>query len=204
MVSVGIFSVEYVLRLYACTADPRCRHPVKGRLRFAITPLVLVDLFAVLPFYVSAINADLRFLRMLRAIRIIRLAKIARYSEAVRTLGRVLNSKKEELAISLGLLTLLLILVSALMYYAEHDVQPDKFSSIPAAFWCAIATLSTVGYGDVYPITPLGKIVGAGAAVLGIGMFALPTGILGAGFLLEIQKGKQAPQRCPHCGNTIE
>ena len=202
--SVAVFTIEYALRVFTCTIDARYSHPVFGRLRFAVTPLAVVDLLAILPFYLTFLDMDLRSLRILRAARIVRIAKLARYSQAMQTLGRVLVAKKEELLITLGLLVVLLILASTMMYYVERDVQPKDFSSIPAALWWGIATLSTVGYGDVVPVTFFGKILGAVVAVLGIGMFALPTGILGAGFLIEIQKRKRKPEACPHCGKPVQ
>ena len=202
--SVAVFSTEYVLRLYSCTSVSQYQHPFWGRLRYAVTPLALVDLLAILPFYLPMLNADLRELRILRILRVLRLAKLARYSDALRLVGKVVLSKKEELSMTLLLLAVLLIMTSTAVYYAEHENQPEQFSSIPAAMWWGIATLSTVGYGDIYPITPVGRIFGAMVAVLGIVMFALPTGILGAGFLEELQKRKMGQRRCPHCGKEME
>jgi voltage-gated potassium channel len=88
------------------------------------------------------------------------------------------------------------------MYFAEHEAQPDKFSSIPASMWWAVATLTTVGYGDVYPVTVLGRVAGGCLALLGVGLFALPTAILGAG-LVEAAQSARVPQACPHCGNPV-
>lgn len=201
--SVAVFSAEYLLRLYSCTAAPQYSQPFLGRLRYAVTPLALVDLLAILPFYLPMFHADLRSLRILRVLRVLRLAKLARYSDALRLVGKVIRSRKEELAMTIMLLVVLLIIASTAVYYAEHESQPDQFSSIPAAMWWGIATLSTVGYGDMYPVTPTGRVFGAVVAVLGIGMFALPTGILGAGFLEEIQRRRRGRNRCPHCGREI-
>ncbi len=120
----------------------------------------------------------------------LRILKIGRYSKAMITIGRVLNSKKEELAITGFVLGILLILASSLMYYVENTAQPDVFTSIPAAMWWGIATLTTVGYGDIYPVTILGKVLGALIAVLGIGLFALPAGILAGGFGEELKSLK--------------
>lgn len=189
--SVAIFTVEYALRLWSCTASPRYATAVVGRLRFAATPLALIDLMAILPF----LGVDLRFIRSVRLFRLFRVAKLGRYSTAIRTVGRVLVAKKEELAITLLVLFLLLLLASCLMYFAEHGAQPEAFSSIPAAMWWGVATLTTVGYRDMYPVTSLGKAIAAAIAILGIGMFALPTGILGAGFVEEIQKGRPRQHR---------
>jgi len=111
--------------------------------------------------------------------------------------------KKEELVITLMSVAVLLILSSSLMYFVENDVQPNAFSSIPATMWWAIATLTTVGYGDIYPVTPLGKILGAIIALLGIGLFALPAGILSSGFAEAIRRKEDTIVICPHCNKEI-
>lgn len=200
--SVAVFSVEYLLRLWSAPEDPRYRGPVLGRLRWAVTPLALVDLLAVLPFFLAASGLDLRFLRALRLMRLLRLAKAVRYVEALGLLAAVFRSKKEELALTAAAVGLLLVIAASLMYYAEGSAQPEAFSSIPETMWWAIATLTTVGYGDVYPVTGLGRFLGAWVAVLGIGLFALPTAILGSGLMEEL--GRRAGRRtCPHCGGPL-
>lgn len=205
IVSVIIFSIEYVLRIWSCVADEKYSGSVKGRIRFAISPMALVDLFAILPFYLPMlIPMDLRFLRALRLFRIFRVLKIGRYSKAVQILARVFMAKKEELLITIVAVSVLLIISSSLMYYLERDAQPDAFSSIPAALWWGIITLSTVGYGDVYPVTAFGKRLGMMVAISGIGMFALPAGILGSGFVEYVQSKKKSSQTCPHCGRRID
>lgn len=201
--SVVIFTAEYLLRLWCCTTSPDYTKPVRGRFKFALTPLALIDLLAILPFYLPWVGVDLRLVRVVRLFRLFRLAKLVRYSVALRTFDRVLREKKEELLTSLTFLMLLLILAATLMYFAENDAQPENFSSIPAAMWWGIATLTTVGYGDVYPVATIGKLIGSVIAVLGIGMFALPTGILGAAFLEEVERRKAKPKQCPHCGKDL-
>lgn len=203
LVSVGIFTVEYVLRLWSAPARPEYRHPLWGRLAFALKPMLVVDLLAILPFYLSVPNLDLRILRGLRLLRIFRVAKLARYANTLKTLQRVIRSEREALIATLAVLVLLVLVASSLMYFAEHDAQPKVFSSIPASMWWGIMTVTTVGYGDVFPITVFGKIVAAIIAVAGIGAFALPTAIVGAAFLREFQAGR-APRRCPHCGKAVE
>lgn len=202
--SVAVFSAEYVLRVWACTASPEYRHPLWGRLRFALTPLAIVDLLAILPFYIPATAVDLRFMRAVRLLRVFRILKLGRYSSALTTIARVVRSRKEELVGTLVIL--LLLLASSLMYLAENEAQPEQFSSIPATMWWGIITITTIGYGDMYPITPIGKLLAAVIAVLGIGMFALPTSILGAAFLEEIQSRQPKPARgtCPHCGLPLD
>jgi len=202
IISVIIFSVEYVLRLWACVEDPRYGHPVKGRLRYAVSPLALVDLMAILPFYLAFIATDLRILRILRVFRLLRMVKIARYSQTLQIFGRVLVATRIQLLLTLILMSVLLLLASSLMYAVEQEAQPEAFSSIPAAMWWAIATLTTVGYGDIYPVTAWGKFLGSLVAVFGIGMFALPTGVLGAAFLQELRSVPNVTV-CPHCGKEI-
>ncbi|MFH1420324.1 MAG: ion transporter [Planctomycetota bacterium] len=187
-VSVAIFTVEYILRIWSCTALSTFAAPYSGRLRYAIRPMLLVDLLAILPAYFTMLPIDLRFLRALRLLRILRILRLQRYSVALQTMTRVLLLKKEELILTLLTLLVLLLIASSLMYYAEHEEQPDAFSSIPATMWWGVAALTTVGYGDVCPVTPLGKVLASVIAILGIGMFALPAGILGGGFAELISK----------------
>ena len=175
---------------------------MKGRIRFSLTPLALVDLFAFLPFYIPfLIPVDLRFIRILRLFRLIRVFKLGRYSEAMKIFDRVIKRTWEELMLALSILFIVLVIFSSLMYYAEYLVQPDKFGSIPQSMWWAIVTLATVGYGDAYPVTVLGKIIGGMAVITGIAIFALPTAILSAGFIEEIQERKVVV--CPVCGHRI-
>jgi len=205
VVSILIFTAEYLLRLWSCTAAPRYSSPIIGRLRFAVSPLALIDLLAVLPFYLPLMGVDLRFVRAVRLFRLFRIAKLGRYSRALRTLGKVFVAKKEELGITLFALLILLLISSCLMYLAEHEAQPEAFSSIPAAMWWSVTTLTTVGYGDICPVTAEGKALAAAVAILGIGVFALPTGIIGAGFVEEMQDRKNRPpvKTCPHCGGRL-
>lgn len=210
LVSVAIFSVEYVLRLWVCVESDEVgrQHPFWGRVRYAFTPLALVDLVAILPFYLPLLGVDLRSARALRVLRILRLLKFARYSRGLRILLRVLQDRREELFAALGMLLALLVLSSSVVYYAERHAQPEAFSNIPETMWWAIATLTTVGYGDVYPITTLGRIFGAVVAVSGLLLLALPTGIVGAGFVEEFGRKRVAAQQalhhCPHCGEPLE
>ncbi len=185
IVSIGIFSAEYFLRVWSCTSSSDYKHPIFGRLHFIASPMAIVDLLAILPFYLSLFATDLRFLRALRLLRIFRILKLVRYSKALKTFGVIVVSKKEELIIT-GVLSVIVIFISSsFMYYFEHEAQPDEFSSIPDTMWWAVITLTTVGYGDTFPITNMGKIFGGAIAVVGIGMFALPAGILGSAFVLE-------------------
>jgi voltage-gated potassium channel len=205
---VMVFSIEYALRVWACVRNPRYSSPVKGRIRYALSPLALVDLMAISPFYLPLIiPIELRLLRLLRLLRIFRVLKLGRYSNAFETFADVLKSKKEELLITLIMAVIILILASSALYVVEREAQPDKFASIPDAMWWAVVTLATVGYGDVYPITPLGKFISALVALSAIGLFALPAGILAAGFAQSIQKrcNDNTDQTivCPQCGTEF-
>ncbi len=204
-ISVSIFSIEYVLRLWAVNLNPKYRHPLGGRIRYALSLMALVDLLAILPFFLPfIIPFDLRGLRALRLFRLFRLFKMSRYVKALDTLDDVIRAKKEELTIILAMIVILLVIASSVMYLVETEAQPDKFPSIPATLWWGVVTLTTVGYGDIAPITPIGKVIAGVIAFLGIGLFALPTGILAAGFAEEVQKRrKKEANVCPHCGKAI-
>lgn len=197
--SVVIFTIEYVARLAAAPAQPRFGTGARAALRWAITPLALVDLLAILPSLLG-----LGDLRVLRAFRLLRLLKLGRYNAALQTLGRVLRRTQATLTATLFLVLLALILTSSFLYYAERDAQPEAFSSIPAAMWWGIATLTTTGYGDVSPITTVGRFLAAVTALIGISVIALPVGILASAFVEELKESKnEATRACPHCGGAL-
>ncbi len=204
--SLTVFAIEYVIRLWAITANPRFSHPVTGRIRFVLTPLAIIDFLAILPLFLPPPTIDARFIRVIRVIRIFRVLKLVRYFRALRLLGHVIADRKEELVSIFLVLLILLALSSSLMYLVEHEDQPEVFTSIPATMWWSIVTLTTVGYGDTYPITALGQTIAAVIAILGIGMFALPAGLLGAGFVdaLAAHRSEDPELRCPHCGELID
>ena|ERR1700733_21490 len=197
--TVIVFSLEYILRLWCIVEDAGYERPILGRLKYMVTPLALVDLLAVVPFYLPAlITIDLRFIRILRLIRLVRVMKLGHYSKSLSQISRIVHRKRSELAASMFILAILLLVASTVMYYIEHDAQPEQFRSIPSAFWWGIETLTTVGYGDVAPITPLGKVCAAIIAILGIGLFGLPAAILASGFLEELQQ-KHDRLICEEC-----
>ena len=204
IVSIIVFTIEYLARLWSCTVDTRFHGAIGGRIRFASKGMPLIDLLAILPFYLPFLGIDLRSIRILRLFRIFRVAKIGRYYSSLNLIKQVFQTKNEELVLTSVLMGFLLVVSSTILYYCENPSQPDIFSSIPASLWWAVATLTSVGYGDIYPVTVLGKLFASLIAIIGIGMFALPTGILGAGFVEEIQKSKKITKTCPHCGKTID
>ena len=184
--STIIFTLEYGLRLWLCTVDRKYRHPIWGRLRYGLTPMAIIDFISTFPFYLLLVFHNLAVLKTLRLLRLARILKIGRHSKSVRSLVKVIITKQEELFITLSIISFLLIIASSLMFFAEHDAQPEAFSSIPAAMWWGVVTLTTVGYGDIYPVTVMGKLLGASLACFGIGVFVLPAGIVASSFVAEV------------------
>lgn len=184
--SIAVFSVEYVMRLWVCVESPARGEGWRARLRYALTPLAIVDLLAILPFYLGVFFAlDLRFLR---ALRLLRGLKFARYSTAMDLLLTVIRNEAATVASALFVMILIIVMAASGMYMIEHDAQPEAFQNIPRAIWWAAVTLTTVGYGDVVPITVGGKIFGLVITLAGVGMVALPAGILASGFSRELRK----------------
>ncbi len=208
-VSVVIFSVEYLLRLWTAPLMYPQERPAKARLKYAFSFMALVDLLAILPFYLPfIIPVDLRVLRMIRLLRILRILKVNRYTNALSTVGNVIKSRAAQLISSMLVVLVLMVMASVLMYNVESEAQPDVFQNAFSGLWWAVATLTTVGYGDIYPITVLGKLLSAVIALLGIGLVAVPTGIISAGFIENItttEQGAEDKKRfCPYCGKRLD
>ena len=188
--SVFVFSLEYVLRVFTAVENPNTPRPVMGRLRYMVGPTQIIDLLSVLPFYLTLfIQIDLRFLRVMRLLRIL---KLTRYSTAMTTVIEVITEELPSLGAALFVLMLITIFSASVMYLVEHEAQPDKFTSIPMAMYWAIITLTSIGYGDLYPVTPLGQFLTMIMACVGLGMIALPTGILATGFNEKLRKRAEA------------
>jgi voltage-gated potassium channel len=209
-VSVIVFSVEYVLRLWSCTADPRFAGAIRGRMRLALTPLALIDLVAIAPFYIELLlpgMLDLRFLRALRLLRLFRLLRSSRIVDAFTMTIRVLQSRRVELAISLAIVIVAMVLAAGAIYVVERGEPGTQFTSIPRAMWWAIVTITTIGYGDMFPMTPGGKVIGGLVAFIGICAVALPVGIVSSGFIEELRRQTAAPadaRTCPRCGGALD
>lgn len=206
--SVTVFAAEYLLRIW--TADllfPSSRHP---RLRYVFSFMAIVDLVAILPFFLPFVSADMRFLRMFRFLRIARLLrifKLGRYVDALHTIGDVIAQSASQLIMSIVICFFVMLFSSILMYTVENPVQPEQFPNILASLWWAICTLTTVGYGDVYPITAAGKFFASIISLVGIGIIAIPTGIISAGFTSLInEKNQNTAEKhyCPYCGHKID
>ncbi|MEZ5817186.1 MAG: cyclic nucleotide-gated ion channel [Hyphomicrobiaceae bacterium] len=188
MISVAIFTIEYLLRLWTSVEVPMLSRlpPWQARLRFARRPMLVIDLLAILPFYAgSVLGVDLRVLRVFRLLRFL---KLTRYSPAIHTLLRVVANEQRSLIGAFVLLLAALLVFSTGMYYIEGHVQPDKLGSIPEAAYWAMTTLTTVGYGDVSPITPLGKIWASLTMLCGLCILALPVAIIASGFSTEVSR----------------
>lgn len=203
VVSIILFTGEYFLRIYSIVENPKYKDPVTGRWRFISSPIAVIDLLAFVPFYISFLPLDLRFLRIFRLMAVFRLFKIARYLHALKIFRQVITERKEQLVLSFIFILFILVIISFVMFYTEHDAQPEEFSSIPATMWWGIATLTTVGYGDVVPVTTLGKFLGGLFAIAGVGLLALPAGILSSGFYELLHREKSPIKKCPHCGKEI-
>ncbi len=223
MLSVAIFTVEYIARLWAITIDEKYQGALRGRLKAAREPMAIVDLLAIAPFFLQILlpGLDLRFVRALRLFRIFRVFKVGRYAQSFGVLVRVVKSRREELLVATVIVIIAVVLSASIMYLCEHEAQPDDFRSVPHAMWWAIITITTIGYGDVAPITPIGRIFGGIVGYMGICIFALPVGILGGAFIEEMERQRlekltvrksegvtetrpPGPRiHCPHCGEGI-
>ena len=205
LVSLVLFSIEYVLRVWTCVHDDRYRHPVYGRLRYMTSPGALIDLLAILPFYLHVfIGFDFRELRIIRLFRLLRLLRLTAYMKAAKLMLNVFRTTFNQLMLSLVLTLFLVVVSSCLVYFSEHTAQPQVFSSIPETIWWSVITLTTVGYGNMVPVTVIGKIFTSIILFAGVALFALPAGIITAGFLEETRKEKKHPHTCPHCHLPID
>jgi len=189
IITVSVFSVEYVLRVWSSIECETAtgKGPLRSRLRYMVSFHAIIDIIAILPFYFLTFglfgSVDMRFLR---AVRLLRVLKLTRYSAAMNMVFITFRENGRALAAAFLILLTVMLLAASGMYYFERESQPEDFGSIPAAMWWAFATLTTVGYGDVTPITVGGKIFGAMITVVGIGMVALPTSILASGYTQQL------------------
>ena len=195
-VTVIVFTIEYLLRIW--TADllyPEAKHP---RLKYIFSWMALIDLLAILPFYLPFFSADLRFLRMMRLFRLFRLLrvfKLGRYFDALQIIMKVIRSSAPQLVMAFVICFFVILFSAIVMYTVEYPVQPQQFPNIISSLWWALCTLTTVGYGDVYPVTALGKVFASVISLVGIGIIAIPTGIIAAGFdhMVSVDDGNALP-----------
>lgn len=207
-ITVIIFTVEYLLRIWVSEYIYPKKTKLFARLRYILTFMALIDLFSILPFYLPFVFPfDMRVLRALRIIRLLRIFKVNRYTNALSAIISVLKKKSSQLLSSMFIVILLMIIASILMYNVEHEAQPEIFQNAFSGLWWAVATFTTVGYGDIFPITVFGKILSGAISLLGIGLVAVPTGIISAGFIEKIDQDKGDDHQkkfCSYCGEKID
>lgn len=182
-ITVVFFAIDYILRIWTADYLYENMSPGKARLKFIFSWAGLVDLLSCLPFLVSSGGGALR---MFRIIRILRVFRIHHYADPLRVIGDVLKKKQGQLLSSIFIVMILMVASSLMMYNLEHEAQPEAFANAFSGFWWAANTLLTVGYGDIVPVTLAGKICGTLLTFLGVGMVAIPTGILSAGFMEQV------------------
>ena len=207
--SVTIFTIEYILRVWTSDMLYPKLNPIIARIRYIFSLMAIIDLLAILPFYLPMlISVDLRALRLLRLMRLMRIFKVSRYTNALSSIAAVLKSKSSQLISSTFVVMLLLLVSSMIMYSVENPAQPEVFTNAFSGLWWAVSTLTTVGYGDIVPITAFGKVLSGVIALLGIGLIAVPTGIISAGFMEHINKEEEADEDskhyCPYCGKKLD
>lgn len=185
-VNMLIFTIEYICRLYATR---------KNRLKYALTPFMIIDLIVLLPFYLSFFNVEIGFLRALRVIRIFKLFRLAKFAHFDNILSEIISEKKEEFLFIIMSLAILLLTITPLVYYAEVKVQPEVFSSMATTLWWAVITFTTVGYGDMYPVSTLGRILTTFVSFLGIAFYAIPGSIFTSALLEKINEKKKREGR---------
>ena len=195
--TVIVFTVEYAIRILTAHLAPEN----KGKTRWqSIKSYVfsfagLIDLISILPFYLNYTKIDLRVLRMLRLLRFLRVFKIARYNSSMKLVADVIKDKSSEIGVIMGVIIIIMIISSFLMFYAENKAQQEQFPNVLSCLWWAVVTMTTIGYGDVYPVTVAGKVIGSIMALLGIGLVAMPTGIISAGFLEKVNERKEQKRK---------
>ena len=195
-ISTSLFAVEYLLRLWCAVEQTTYAGPILGRLRWMLRPVAIFDLIVVVTYFAPV---DLRFLRLVRLLRLLRVMSLDRMAGTYDALKNSIAARKELLLVSAVLMFCSLFASAALVYVCEHAAQPTVFTSIPATLWWSVVTLTTIGYGDMVPITVAGKLCAALTTIFGIGVFALPAAIL-TGAVIEADSRSKT---CPHCGKPL-
>lgn len=182
MVNIFIFTLEYVLRVYSIN---------KNKLKYMLTPLMIVDLIVLLPFYLTFFNIDLGFLRGLRIIRIFKLFRLAKFNEFDKIITEILKEKKEEFLYIVIAIFVLLFTLTPLVYFVETKAQPEVFTSMSTTLWWSVTTFTTVGYGNMYPITTIGRMLTTVVSALGIAFYAIPGSIFTSSLLDKINEKRK-------------
>ena len=209
VIFVIVFSIEYALRLWTAELIYPNLPAWRARIKYAMTPMAIIDLLSVLPFYLPMVGISVGTLKALRLVRVLRIFKINRYTSALSLIGRVLKTRATQLLSSILVIFVLIFIAAMLMYDVEHKAQPEVFNNALSAMWWAMSTITTVGYGDIYPITNIGRIISGFITFLGIGLTAIPTGIISAGFIEQskvIKNMKEVKSRdvCEYCGQKVK
>jgi len=208
-ISIVTFTVEYFLRLWTADLLYPNKHPLKAKLSYMLSWIAIVDLFSILPYYLPMVfPVSLIVLRVIRLTRLFQIFKLTRYVLSMRSIWAVIRRKASQLVSSIVVIFMLITIVSLIMYSVENPAQPEVFRNGFSGMWWAIATLTTVGYGDIYPITAFGKVLAAIISILGIGFVAVPTAIISSGFIQQIEEKEEVCaaerfQYCPHCGKKL-
>lgn len=203
-----IFVVEYILRLYASGYLDKYKG-LKGKLKYAITPYAIIDLLSILPYLLINMGFNSSFIRSLRLLRIFRLLRVRKYAIFIQLMKKIMSNIKEELIVLLFFAFVMLIILSFVVYDLENEAQPEVFTNIFQTMWWSVATLTTVGYGDMFPITTIGKIITAIITIMGIAFIAIPGGMFASEFISEIKRERDEhddkSKKCLKCGsNNIE
>ncbi len=191
-IAVGIFTLEYCLRMYCCVEEPGFKRAVTGRLKMAKSTSSIIDILAIAPFFLEVFLHHLIDLRFMRVFRLLRLLKLSRYTGATQSLSKVIVREWPVMAASAFIMLLLVVMTASLGYLFEHEAQPDKFENIPQAIYWAVITLASVGYGDISPITPAGRAMTIVLALIGIGIFAIPAALLSSAFSDQLKRDREA------------
>lgn len=204
LISIIFFTVEFILRVWTSDSVYKQMSSLYARLKYISSPKSIIDLISLISFYLPLfISGNFQLLRLLRLFRIFSLLKINRYSKSLTVLGNVFKNKGIQLISSFIIVFILMIFASLLMYYVENYTQPETFKNAFSSLWWVVATLTTVGYGDIYPITLSGQIIGIFVSLMGVGLIAIPTGIISVGFIVELNKNNKSEKPkhyCQHCG----
>jgi len=201
---IPIFVIEYVFRVYA-SGSLQKYHGLRGKLKYMTSAFALVDLIVIIPYIFIGFDFNNAFIRSLRFFRIFRIFRMKKQAEFVKVISQILSSKKEEFIVLLLFTLAIIIFLSFIVYEAEHRAQPEVFTNIPQTLWWAVATLTTVGYGDMYPITVLGKFVTGMVSILGIAFIAIPGGIFASEFVNIFSQRKlqrKSKNKCLQCSST--
>ncbi|MCL1832177.1 MAG: potassium channel family protein [Oscillospiraceae bacterium] len=213
IITVIVFAIEYILRFWTADLFRRKENPLKARLKYAFSFIMIVDLMAIAPFFLQFVfPVNIHILRTFRLLRIFRLLRVRKYVKTLSQFHDILKQKASQLFFSMIILFVLMLVASTLMYTAENEAQPEVFDNAMSGLWWAIITMTTIGYGDIYPITAGGKVIGALFSLLSVAIIAVPTGIISAGFIesnylhkkIASNTNKKSKPFCPYCGENLD